>query len=124
MQSAVDRAYHHDLLADGRSGKEFGIDLRAPQLTAAGAIQRNDRSFAAAGHHDAEAGRRTCRDRHLQLFDPNIAARIEGYRKHLTLVARREYQAVVDGRPQAQPQLDLLLAAAYAFAPEFLHRQG
>src|SRR5258708_4193681 len=50
VQSAIDRAYHHDLFADGRSGEQLRIDLRAPQLTAGGAVQRDDRPLAAAGY--------------------------------------------------------------------------
>ena len=34
VQTAVDRAHHHDLLADRRRGQQFGIDPRAPQLLA------------------------------------------------------------------------------------------
>ena len=34
-----------------------------------------------------------------------------------------EYQAVIERRPQAQTQLELLLAAADAVAPEFFDRQ-
>src|SRR5271155_319562 len=123
VQPAVDRADHHHIVADGRRGEQFGIDLRAPQLTSRGAVQRNDRALAAACHDDAEARRGSRGYRYFQLLDPYVVAGIERHGDHLALVARREYQAVVDCRTQPQAQLDLLLAAADTFAPEFLDRQ-
>ncbi len=59
----------------------------------------------------------------FRFLTQRCAAGLQRCGQHLALVGGGEYHAVVDRRPQPEAQHRLLLAAADALAPQFLHRQ-
>jgi hypothetical protein len=123
VQSAVDRAHHHHLLADRRRGQQFGVHPRAPQLLARSPRRARSPTFARTDHHQPQGRAGPAENGNLSFLTHTWwpVSRLTATSSPLS--RRREHQAVVDRRSQAQAQLDLFLAAADLVAPQLFHRK-
>ena len=86
--------------------------------------QRDHPAFGRAHDHHPRACAGAGRELHvLELLHPYLTAALEIDRDQLALVGGGEHRVRRRGRPEAEAQLHLLLAAADLVAPQFLDRK-